>query len=208
MTTGTIEKAETESPTMATTEMCAVAFKAVLSTLKRDMQHPNLPSLPECESGVFVTWEVPHGSKDHFSLRGCIGTLSKSSIVSAIPHYALSSALDDPRFLPITMKELPGIRVTVSLLSAFEKASDIYDWEIGVHGLILKFGRYSATYLPEVCKEQEWTKEECIMSLARKAGYRGAFDDDPVWEDASVTRYQSTIARLSYEEYLQMIEES
>jgi hypothetical protein len=49
------------------------------------------------------------------------------------------SALRDRRFPPISAKELPALRCTVSLLCAFEKAADWTDWTVGVHGLIIEF---------------------------------------------------------------------
>lgn len=46
-----------------------------------------------------------------------------------------------------------------------------------MHGIVIDFsvGResYNATYLPEVCTEQGWTQEECVESLAKKAGFYG-----------------------------------
>jgi len=55
------------------------------------------------------------------------------------------SALRDRRFPPISAKELPSLRCTVSLLCAFEKAADWTDWTVGVHGLIIEFTGAVAT---------------------------------------------------------------
>lgn len=49
--------------------------------------------------------------------------------------------------------------------------------QLHVHGIRISFvhdrQRYSATYLPGVALEQGWTKAETLISLVRKAGYRG-----------------------------------
>ena len=55
--------------------------------------------------------------------------------------------------------ELPQLECTVSLLTCFELASNLDDWEIGLHGVWIDFtdpsGRArSAVYLPDVIPEQ------------------------------------------------------
>lgn len=86
----------------------------------------------------------------------------------------------------------------------------MYDWEIGVHGVILQIGgegdegsgkQYSATYLPEVCAEQGWSKKVCLTSLAEKAGWRGGL------EGARVTRYRSRKEEMTFGEYLQWVQD-
>ena len=71
--------------------------------------------------------------------------------------YALISALEDDRFPPMTLKEVPQLSVGLSLLVNFTELQDPYDWEVGVHGVEIEFteaGReYSATFLPEVMTE-------------------------------------------------------
>lgn len=77
-------------------------------------------------------------------------------------------------------------------------------WELGKHGLRISFAyhgrRYGATYLPDVAKEQGWTKEETIVSLMRKAGWSGRKDD---WRkvDLNVITYEGSRATLSYGEW-------
>lgn len=57
-----------------------------------------------------------------------------------------------------------------------------------------------ATYLPDVAKEQGWTKEETLVSLMRKAGWSGRKER---WEDVklSVVRYQGKKVSLSFGEW-------
>ena len=67
-----------------------------------------------------------------------------------------SSALRDRRFAAIEPSELPHLSCTVSLLCAFERGVDPFDWDVGTHGLLLEFKdpltrqRRTATFLPEV----------------------------------------------------------
>ena len=59
------------------------------------------------------------------------------------------SAFEDHRFTPLLRTELPLLEVCVSLLIDYEPAPHAYDWEIGLHGIIITFtkdGReFSAT---------------------------------------------------------------
>lgn len=99
--------------------------------------------------------------------------------------------------------------MSISLLTNFERTrKGVYDWNIGQHGLIIDFrvsGRsYSATYLPEVCAEQRWTKAECIESLMRKAGYNGYISEE-ILDGVKVTRYESTKFSMHYKDYRRMM---
>lgn len=97
--------------------------------------------------------------------------------LSQIPYYSTVSAFSDHRFDPIVLSEVDKLKCSLSLLHDFEKGSDVYDWEVGKHGIIISFKQnsrdFSATYLPEVATEQKWTKEEAIESLIQKSGYHG-----------------------------------
>lgn len=57
----------------------------------------------------------------------------------------------------------------------------------------------TATYLPEVMKEQGWTKQEAIDSLLRKGGYRGKITKDYCLSSIVLTRYQSEKFETNYD---------
>lgn len=138
-----------------------------------------------------------------YELRGCIGSLSARPI-SEIYSFARKSAFEDTRFDPLDSAELPGLEIGVSLLVKYEEAAHAEDWEVGIHGVILKFavgGRtLSATYLPEVAEEQGWTQSQAIDSLVRKAGHRDAITT-AIRASMSVTRYQSSKAVLTHAQW-------
>jgi AMME syndrome candidate gene 1 protein len=73
--------------------------------------------------------------------------------------------------------------------------------QIGKHGITISYKNYHATYLPEVCAEQRWTKIECIDSLLQKGGFRGTINDD-VRKAIKLERYQSSKASMSYTEFI------
>jgi len=92
------------------------------------------------------------------------------------------------------------------LLTDFESARDCNDWTPGIHGIQIEFDEpagstYSATYLPEVAKEQGWTREETIRELVAKAGYKYKLTS-AIRAAMRVTRYQSKKAGLTYKQYL------
>ena len=58
---------------------------------------------------------------------------------------------------------------------------------------------YSGTFLPEVAKEQGWSREETFMHLVRKAGFYGKFDN--IAPTISLTTYESSKESMTYEEY-------
>jgi uncharacterized protein (TIGR00296 family) len=124
-----------------------------------------LQGLPKSASTpLFITWEKQR--RNAYVLRGCIGTLAPRPLSSAIGEYALTAALRDRRFEPIDSQEISELRVAVSLLVQYEECNHVHDWEVGLHGILIKFtdgptaNEYSATYLPEVAKEQGYV---CFM---------------------------------------------
>ncbi|KAI2603096.1 AMMECR1 domain-containing protein [Hypoxylon fragiforme] len=171
----------------------------------------SLDSLPDTEdvitkSPLFVTWNTVSPRSGNTSLRGCIGTFEAQELDEGLSSYAITSAVHDTRFDPISKRELPSLEVAVTLLTNFEDCDDAMDWEIGTHGLRISFTdrgrRYGATYLPDVALEQGWTKEETLLSLMRKAGWVGRKEK---WQsvDLKVVRYQGKKNSLQYPEYKQ-----
>ncbi len=153
-------------------------------------------------SPLFVTWNTVSGRGS--ALRGCIGTFEAQELSDGLASYARISALQDTRFDPITLRELPSLEVVVTLLTDFEDAADAMDWDLGTHGLRISFqyhnARYGATYLPDVAPEQGWTKEQTVVSLMRKAGWMGRKEN---WRDVNlnVVRYQGKAEPMRYAEY-------
>lgn len=128
----------------------------------------------------FVTLEK------HGRLRGCIGSLIASRPLSEdISSNAASAALHDPRFPPLQAKELPDVRVSISILSApvrincKTEAELVATLEPGRDGLILHYGAQRATYLPSVW-EQLPDPVQFVAELKRKAGLAESFWRDEI----------------------------
>ncbi|HLA06582.1 MAG TPA: AmmeMemoRadiSam system protein A [Anaerolineales bacterium] len=93
-------------------------------------------------------------------LRGCIGALEPyQSLAEDVCEHAVAAALEDPRFPPVTVDELNGIRIEVSRLTrptalVYKDAEDLLSkLRPHVDGVVLRdaHGR-RATFLPQVWK--------------------------------------------------------
>lgn len=92
-------------------------------------------------------------------------------------------------------------------MTNFEVADNYLDWEIGTHGIWIEFiqtngKKETATYLPEVMKNQGWTKEEAIKSLLRKGGFYGPVTKQYCIISITLTRYQSQKLEQPYKGWL------
>ncbi|KAI9598736.1 AMMECR1 domain-containing protein [Syncephalis fuscata] len=173
-----------------------------------DPKHTATANFNDDAYPLFVTWKILNEDEDEdgSQLRGCIGNFSAQSLHSGLREYALTSALRDRRFSPISRRELPYLTCAVSLLTDFTLGDHYLDWEIGTHGIWIEFKddhghRRTATFLPEIAAEQGWTKEKTICSLLRKGGYRGKVTAEKC-ASIKLTRYYSKKFSLTYEQYL------
>jgi uncharacterized protein (TIGR00296 family) len=160
-------------------------------------------TIPSEPYPLFVTWLI--GSDKQ--LRGCIGTFSPMNLVQGLREYAITSAINDSRFSPISRDEYHLLSCAVSILTQFEPCSSYLDWDIGLHGIRIEFlnergAKRSATYLPEVAHEQGWNHIQTLDSLLRKGGYRAPITSD-VRKSVQVTRYRSEKLTLHYNDYVQ-----
>ncbi|KAM4547180.1 nuclear protein AMMECR1 isoform 2-T2 [Fundulus diaphanus] len=182
-------------------EMCCFCFDVLYCHLY-GYQPPRTPRFTNDPYPLFVTWKIGRDKR----LRGCIGTFSAMNLHSGLREYTLTSALKDSRFPPMTRDELPRLFCSVSLLTNFEDVGDYLDWEVGVHGIRIEFfnekgSKRTATYLPEVAKEQGWDHIQTIDSLLRKGGYKAPITND-FRKTIKLTRYHSEKMTMGYAEYI------
>ena len=127
-------------------------------------------------SGVFVTLNKPDG------LRGCIGfPMPEKKLSRAIIEGAIAAATEDPRFPPVTTKELDGITFEVTVLTPPVEidVSDPMEYltkiKVGRDGLIIRHSFYSGLLLPQVPGEYGWSVEEFLQHTCHKAGLEKDF---------------------------------
>jgi len=103
-------------------------------------------------------------------LRGCVGyVLPVYSLYRTIAETARAAAFDDTRFPPLSAEELPGLQVSLSILSLLEPILP-ERVEIGRHGLVITMGGRRGLLLPQVPVERNWSRETFLSQTCRKAG--------------------------------------
>jgi AmmeMemoRadiSam system protein B/AmmeMemoRadiSam system protein A len=136
--------------------------------------------------GAFVTIKI--GGK----LRGCIGNFgirNAKPLYQTVSEMAVAAAVQDPRFPPLSKKELPQIEIEISALSPLRPESDPEKIEVGRHGIYITKGHRSGVLLPQVATEYGWDRLTFLRQTCRKAGL-GADE----WKDgATISTFEAEV---------------
>lgn len=118
------------------------------------------------KAGAFVTL------RRDGKLRGCIGNFSGNQpLYKTVQSMAVAAATGDYRFEPVTRSELNLLTIEISVLTPLRPIDSIDSIELGKHGIYIKRGVQSGTFLPQVAIEAGWTVEEFVGHCSRdKAG--------------------------------------
>lgn len=126
------------------------------------------------KNGCFVT------IKQDGALRGCIGNFqSELPLFKEVAEMAVASASNDPRFYPLSIRDLDDITLQISVLSSLEKISDITEIEVGKHGIYLEKNHYRGVLLPQVATENNWDRNKFLDQTCIKAGLSTRAWQDP-----------------------------
>jgi AmmeMemoRadiSam system protein A len=121
-------------------------------------------------------------------LRGCIGTIEpvRRNLAEEIINNAVSAGVEDPRFLPLQLEELPDLTISVDVLAPPEPIDSEDDLDPRRYGVIVSSGGRVGLLLPNL--EGIDTVAEQIGIARQKAGL---WPDEPVsLARFEVTRYQ------------------
>lgn len=159
---------------MPTTDTLGVALltqarKAIADALGQSapaaLEHPRLAE----RGATFVTLTLDS------DLRGCIGSLNAHrTLGDDVRENAVSAALRDPRFPPLSASEFARVKVEVSLLTEpdfmefRDEADALAQLVPGRDGVIFFNGCQKATFLPQVW-EQLPDKHTFMAALKQKA---------------------------------------
>ncbi|MCF8364793.1 MAG: AmmeMemoRadiSam system protein B [Bacteroidales bacterium] len=123
-------------------------------------------------------------------LRGCIGRFNpEAPLFSIVQDMAISAATKDQRFTPVQARELSKTDIEISVLTPMKRIENISEIELGRHGIYIKKGYHSGTFLPQVADNTGWTLEEFLGHCARdKAGI--GWDG---WKTAEIFTYEAII---------------
>jgi AmmeMemoRadiSam system protein A len=167
-------------------------LKLARRSLESYLKHKTLPRLDLSnlspvlreKRGCFVTLEKNH------RLRGCIGYLQpRKTLVEAVVENAVSAAVRDRRFPPVTRAELDSLSIEISVLTVpklliHKGPEDLLDKLVPQRdGVIIKSSYRQSTYLPQVWKQIP-DKEEFLSRLCLKGG-AGA----DCWKDLATLIY-------------------
>ncbi len=132
-----------------------------------------LQEIPESEltSGL----RSPHGAfvtlKKGGELRGCIGKMDfERALWQNVIEAAMASALEDPRFQPVTADELVDLLLEISVLNPPEALPRIELFDPQQHGIIIEHGWRHALLLPKVAQEYGWDAQKTLETVCWKAG--------------------------------------
>ncbi|MGZ7047012.1 MAG: TIGR00296 family protein [Methanobacterium sp.] len=167
------------------------AIETFIKERKKINVPENTPDTLKEEMGTFVTL-----NKDGM-LRGCIGYPEPiAPLVNAVIDVAISAAVNDPRFSPVTTSELEDLDVEVSVLTKpelieMERPEEYMDKiKVGEDGLIIERGPYKGLLLPQVAVEWGWNVEEFLYNTCVKAGLAA---DCWLYPDVKVYKFGSQI---------------
>ncbi|MFA5867738.1 MAG: AmmeMemoRadiSam system protein A [Actinomycetota bacterium] len=124
----------------------------------------DIPSSSAAPRGVFVS------IKEEGCLRGCIGTIEpqQESAAAEIIQNAISAAVGDPRFIPVTEDELDSLEYSVDILGLPEPIKSTAELDTAIYGLIVEARGRKGLLLPDI--EGVDSVEEQLSICRRKAG--------------------------------------
>jgi hypothetical protein len=165
-----------------------IAFNSIRDSLDgKPIAQPTLTSnlLPlTSKCGAFVSLHK------HGHLRGCIGHFGEDyPLHEIVAEMARAAAFEDPRFMPVTRDELNDLDIEISVLTPMRRIQSLDEFELHRHGIYIKKGYRSGTFLPQVADEVNWTKEEFVGHCSQdKAGL--GWDG---WKDAELYVYEAIV---------------
>ena len=144
--------------------------------------HESYPEALFCKSGAFVTLHK------NGRLRGCIGRLnSEDALYKLVRDMTISAATRDHRFKAVTTNELDEITLEISVLTVPVRIDNISEIELGKHGIYIKKGMSSGTFLPGVGIKTGWNLEQLLGHCARDKAHIGWNG----WKDAEIYTYET-----------------
>lgn len=124
-------------------------------------------------------------------LRGCIGGFAKKKTLNQVVQEMAVSASHDRRFKPVKPDEIEEMELEISVLSPLKKIKSVSEIELGKHGIYIKKGFNSGTFLPQVATKTGWSLEDFLGHCSKdKAGlgWEG-------WKTADIFTYEAIIIK-------------
>ena len=137
------------------------------------------------ESGAFVSIHSKKGE-----LRGCLGRFeSNLPLYKLIQELSVSAVSRDYRFSPVEKSELDNITIEISVLSSFTRIYSLNEIIPGKHGIYIKKGSRSGTFLPQVILDTNWDVETFVSRCSEHKARIGPEG----WRDAELYIYTAEV---------------
>ena len=165
-----------------------IAYESIKDSLDgKNIAQPALNSklsALNCKCGAFVSLHKQG------RLRGCIGHFGEDvPLHEIVAEMARAAAFEDPRFPPVHREELDDIDIEISVLTPMRRIQSLDEFQLHKHGIYIRKGYRSGTFLPQVADEVNWTKEEFVGHCSQdKAGL--GWDG---WRDAELYVYEAIV---------------
>lgn len=99
-------------------------------------------------------------------LRGCIGNFEpEEPLYKVLQNVAVSAAVRDGRFTPVTKDEFKELDIEISTMSPQKLIKNWQDIEIGKHGVRIILNGKSGTLLPKVATDNNWGLETFLETI-------------------------------------------
>ncbi len=185
---GQTEKSSYQIPDEDRTTLLKLARETIRSYVSTGkipvIETENLSPVLKTPAGAFVSL---YKNKE---LRGCIGRFDPDQpLYKVVQDMAVASSTRDTRFNPVKSDELGNIKIEISVLTPLKKINSPDEIILGKHGIYMKKGYNSGTFLPQVATSTGWTKEEFLGHCSRdKAGM--GWDG---WKTAELYTYEAIV---------------
>ncbi len=168
-------------------KLLSIAAKSVRSQVADDASYmPENHEITGClaqKAGAFVSLYVDK------KLRGCIGNFGGEENLAVTVSRVAASAVNDHRFSPVTEEEIPVLNIEISVLTPLKRIEKPEEIELGKHGIYIRKGWSSGTFLPQVATKYGWSREEFLGRCSRdKAGI--GWDG---WKTAQLFTYEAIV---------------
>ncbi len=191
-----ISKKEKPVPASATFNLSPKDKKDLLKIARTTLeQFIRYEKRPEINSSAFSEiLKTPSGAfvtlRENGDLRGCVGLFtSEEPLYKVVQEMTIAASTQDNRFPRVEASEIGNISIEISVLSPLRKIHSIDEIVMGKHGIYIKKGYLSGTFLPQVANETGWTREDFLGHCSRdKAGL--GWDG---WKDADIYIYEAVV---------------
>lgn len=151
---------------IARVSIVAAAHRQPLPSIELEDLPPALRQSAAC----FITIHI------NDALRGCTGNLvAQRPLAVEVNRMAVQTAMNDPRFPPVTPNEVPRLDIEISVLTpplllTYDSSEELCSkLRPGIDGVTLRQGIHRATFLPQVW-ERIPEPERFLSFLSRKMG--------------------------------------